>query len=258
MRWTFIWILVPAILASIGLRIWHPTVRNLNQPELLSVFCVLFITIWWLAYFGLSGGNLREFLGNRSALRIPQSKLPHHVQLGEAFVNKSRSIAAIVSMLVIMTIFGINLVLREQASLTEYQQLLRPFILSVAAVIFALFLMSIDVLDTVANVFLPPQSTQWNDPVDRELKRLFYQFGIRKAYLAMAGFSVFLALSFSFVYPPATVFFTVAMVWWGCVYWFGEISDAADTAVATLDPVSWILSRLLSVVLLLLLLIKVV
>ena len=226
----FSWILPLSIGIFLMVRAGNVTVASLSLSESWSFFCVLFVASWWVVYTVSSWfevsllSHLRTFLRKKSALRVTQAEArkagTKPADIRDAFTNKSRSLVTVVSLLIVMMIFGINLIVPVKNA-TPYQKLLVPFIFAFAAIAFALFLMSIDMFDTVANLFLDASE-------DLRLKRLFYIAGLKRAYLAMAVFSVFLTLSLSFIYAPAAGFYASTLTICGYAYWFGNIHDGGQ------------------------------
>lgn len=147
-----------------------------------SFFCVIFLLVWWIIYFGSRGlkiWSLRLFLDERSLFRggAQQDELTEgdRKRLEEAFINKASLTMTVQGIFIVIVALFLTLVWQTKNQ-GEYQKFLRPLILITSIATVTLMVFAIDLLDTVANLF------KEGDKAPFEYQKRFYEaYGVSGA-----------------------------------------------------------------------------
>jgi hypothetical protein len=209
--------------------IWKVFNMSFSEHEHFAIGYITILCVWWIIYFvspKTKLPTLRIYLREHSDIR---GENEGNLEGSKSILEKSHSQSTTIALFIAVMSMFLNIVLSEDASLTDFQETIKQFIVGLAFLAILLFVFAIDLLDSVSNPFREN---------DIEKKLMFYRDignfwpngGISYAYLGYSLFTIILITILSFFYIKLTGYFLAVFVYLSYPIFYGYRMETEDEA----------------------------
>lgn len=216
----------------------------LAAPQRLDIACFEFLAWWWIAYFGRSHLDrhgvpgrfrlftLRSYLDGVSSHRRGLQKVTDNTRDEDLLREKARSSRDVQGIMIAVVVLLLTLIVimeTQAAERTTYHRFLHAPLFAVALATIIVWILSMDIFDTVLNSFQVEVTEAFN------LRRFFYREvgplrpdggvgfagAVSYGYLGHALMPIFVLMVFSWFEPSVVGFATAMYVVLAYPYYYG-------------------------------------
>lgn len=218
--------------------------RNLTSLNLWIIHCIALFVIWWIVYFWFYRRvpNLRSFLDKYSIFRgeryLERVGTVTFRDIRESWQNKSRS--SIMTYSIFIAIIGVFLatILSKEPQKPRFDVFLYWTTIIVGLGVVILFIVSVDTLETINNLFLRSRSGGRTNVVKQDLFFKHYFTQMHVSYYAVAAFILFIILSATHMNPHLCGLSVALFILAGYSYWFDDLVERYNPSITEQEKLS--------------------